>query len=91
MAALSFTFESSFQGAISLNLPIAMKILLGCFYLPFVFLTDAMLTSQDSALARRDPALMAEMPRNVRWNVPMLFFGFCLLLVLAANRAVRIV
>jgi hypothetical protein len=92
LAALSFTFESSFPGAISLNSPIATMISLGYFYLPFVLLTDAMLTSQDSALARRYPALIAEMRRNVRWTVPMLFFGFCLLLLLlAADRAVRIV
>jgi len=92
LAALSFTFESSFPGSISLNSPIATMISLGYFYLPFVLLTDAMLTSTDGSLARRHPALLQELRRNVRWTVPILFFGFCLLLLLlAADRAVRIV
>lgn len=92
LAALSFTFESSFPGAISLNSPIATMISLGYFYLPFVLLTDIMLTGQHSGLARRYPALLPEIRRNVRWTVPMLFFGFCLLLlVLASDRAVRLV
>ena len=70
-----------------------MMISLGYFYLPFVLLTDAMLTSKDGSLARRHPALLPELRRNVRWTVPILFFGFCLLLLLllAAGRAVRIV
>ena len=92
LAALSFTFESSFPGSISLNSPIATMISLGYFYLPFVLLTDAMLTSKDGSLARRHPALLPELRRNVRWTVPILFFGFCLLLLLlAADRALRIV
>jgi hypothetical protein len=52
-----------------------------------------LLTSKDGSLARRHPALVPELRRNVRWTVPILFFGFCLLLLLllAAGRAVRIV
>ncbi|WP_406854843.1 neurotransmitter-gated ion-channel ligand-binding protein [Alsobacter sp. KACC 23698] len=85
LAALSFTFESSFPGSISLNSPVASMISLGYFYLPLVLLIDLMLSQTGSRLARRYPALLPEIKRNVRVTAPLLFFGLCILLVLVSG------
>jgi hypothetical protein len=85
LAALSFTFESSFPGSISLNSPVASMISLGYFYLPLVLLIDLMLSQTGSRLARRYPGLLPEIKRNARVTVPLLFFGLCILLVLVSG------
>ncbi|MBL6613370.1 MAG: neurotransmitter-gated ion-channel ligand-binding protein [Reyranella sp.] len=79
LAALSFTFEASFPGSISMNSPIATMISMGYFYLPAVLVIDVFLSLKNSAIARRYPYLLPEMRRNLRLTVPVLFFGLCLI------------
>jgi hypothetical protein len=85
LAALSFTFESSFPGSISLNSPVATMISLGYFYLPLVLLVDLLLSQQDTPLTSRYPALLPEARRNLRLTLPLLFFGLCILLLLTSG------
>ncbi|WP_181313740.1 neurotransmitter-gated ion-channel ligand-binding protein [Phreatobacter cathodiphilus] len=85
LAALSFTFESSFPGSISMNSPIATMISMGYFYLVLVLLLDLLLNQHGSAIARRYPALLIEARRNLRYTVPLIYFGICLLVLLASG------
>jgi hypothetical protein len=85
LAALSFTFESSFPGAISMNSPVAAMISMGYFYLPFVLVVDLFLGLKQSRVARNYPFLLPEIRRNVRVTVPLVFFGLCLLTLMASG------
>ncbi len=85
LAALSFTFESSFPGSISMNSPIATMISMGYFYLVLVLLLDLLLNQHASAIALRYPALLVEARRNLRYTVPLIYFGLCLLVLLASG------
>lgn len=78
LAALSFTFEASFPGSISMNSPIAAMISMGYLYLPAVLLIDLFPGLDNSRFARRFPYLLPEVRRNLRLTVPLLFFGLCL-------------
>ena len=82
LAALSFTFESSFPGAISMNSPIATMISIGYFYLVLVLLLDFLLNQRSSILAVRYPSLPLAARRNLRMTVPLIFFGLCLVVML---------
>ena len=82
LAALSFTFESSFPGAISMNSPIATMISMGYFYLVFVLLLDFLLNQHSSALATSYPSLLGAARKNLRMTVPLIFFGLCLVVML---------
>ncbi len=79
LAALSFTFESSFPGAISMNSPIAFMISIGYFYLPFVLTIDVYLSQKKTHLTRKYPYLLSAIRGNVRWTVPFLFTALCIL------------
>ena len=85
LAALSFTFEASFPGSISMNSPIATMISMGYFYLPAVLVIDVVLNMKNSAIARRYPYLLPEMRRNLRVTVPLLFAGLCLISLLLSG------
>lgn len=87
LAALSFTFESSFPGSISMNSPIATMISMGYFYLVLVLLLDLLLSQQSSSLALRYPSLLVEARKNLRYTVPLIYFGLCLVVVLASGEA----
>lgn len=82
LAALSFTFETSFPGSMSMNSPVAFMISIGYFYLPFVLMIDTILGQDQLAFARRFPFLLPEIRRNVRVTVPLLFFALCLISML---------
>jgi hypothetical protein len=85
LAALSFTFETSFPGAISMNSPIASMISTGYFYLPFVLTIDLLLVQERPALSRRFPYLLAEIRRNVRVTLPLLFLALCAISLFAIS------
>ncbi|MCK9916384.1 hypothetical protein MXD81_45245 [Microbacteriaceae bacterium K1510] len=83
LAALSFTFEASFPGSISLNTPVAQIISLGYLYLVAVLLFDAII----SAGCRRPHArlfpIWVALRREIRWALPML------MVVVSIGAAVR--
>ena len=87
LAALSYTFEANFPGSISLNSPIAFMISLGYFYLPFVLMLDLTLGKDGSSLARRYPYLLAEIRKNIRVSVPLVFMAVCLVSLFAFGRS----
>lgn len=82
LAALSFTFESSFPGSISMNSPIATMISMGYFYLVLVLLLDLLLSQHASSVALRYPSLLIEARRNLRYTVPLIYFGLCLIVLM---------
>jgi hypothetical protein len=87
LAALSFTFETSFPGSISMNSPVAFMISIGYFYLPFVLMIDLFLSRDGVGLMRRSPYLADEIRRNVRVTVPLLFVALCLVSLFALGEA----
>jgi hypothetical protein len=77
LAALSFTFESSFPGSISLNTPVAQIISLGYIYLVIVLLLDSVVSAAcekpDSALHRPCRAIR----RHMTWSLPLIMVIVC--------------
>lgn len=82
LAALSFTFEGSFPGSMSVNSPIAFMISLGYFYLIFVLLVDLLMTHEKLPGARRNPCLTAEVRAQVRYALPIIFTTVCVCIIL---------
>ena len=70
LAAVSFTFEASFPGSISLNTPVAQIISLGYLYLILVLLCDSVLTVPCADPASRFHGLAVEIRRQVSWALP---------------------
>jgi hypothetical protein len=85
LAAISFTFESSFPGSISLNTPVAKIISLGYFYLVLVLLVDALVTAPSEDPAARFHALALEARRHARWGLPSIMFIICAAMVIRAT------
>ena len=77
LAALSFTYESSFPGAISMNSPIAFMVSLGYFYLVMVLLLNIILVYANFPGRRRYPHLEQVIRDNVRYSVPASFVLIC--------------
>ncbi|RDV01866.1 neurotransmitter-gated ion-channel ligand-binding protein [Undibacter mobilis] len=77
LAALSFTFEASFPGAISLNTPVAQIISLGYFYLIVVLLSDVVL-SRLIAAERGHVAAWLALQRHLRWALPAIMAIVCI-------------
>jgi len=82
LAAISFTYEASFPGSISLNTPIAKIISLGYFYLVVVVLIDALLWKPRANPASRFHVLAAGLRAHSRWALPSIMVIVCLALVL---------
>lgn len=82
LAALSFTFESSFPGSMSVNSPTALMISLGYFYLILTLLVDMMLESGFIPGNRTYPFLAQEMRRHLRYVLPGAFAVVCTCTVL---------
>ncbi|MFL9502100.1 neurotransmitter-gated ion-channel ligand-binding protein [Rhodopseudomonas sp. G2_2311] len=82
LAAISFTYEASFPGSISLNTPIAKIISLGYFYLVVVVLIDALLWKPRSDPASRYHVLAMGLRSHCRWALPSIMVIVCLALVL---------
>ncbi|WP_246041433.1 neurotransmitter-gated ion-channel ligand-binding protein [Peteryoungia ipomoeae] len=78
LAALSFTYESSFPGSISMNSPIAVMVSLGYFYLIAVLLTDIVLIYADYPGKQRYPHLEPEIRAYIRLAIPAIFLLICL-------------
>ena len=78
LAALSFTFESSFPGSISLNTPVAQIISLGYLYLVAVLLIEAVLSMGINNGQARLHVFCVEMRRQVKWAVPAMMIVVCL-------------
>lgn len=78
LAALSFTFEASFPGSMSVNSPIAFMISLGYFYLVLTLLVHLALVYARFRAARENRFLLAEARANVRYALPMIFALVCI-------------
>jgi hypothetical protein len=78
LAALSFTFESSFPGSMSVNSPIALMISLGYFYLVLTLLVHLGLNHAEFPAARRNAYLIEEIHRSVRFTLPAIFTLICI-------------
>ncbi|NML74578.1 neurotransmitter-gated ion-channel ligand-binding protein [Rhizobium sp. S-51] len=77
LAALSFTYESSFPGSISMNSPVAFMVSLGYFYLVFVLLLNLILVYADFPGRRRFAHIEDIMRDNIRYSVPTIFVLVC--------------
>ena len=84
LAAISFTFESSFPGCISLNTPIAQIISLGYVYLVAVLLFDSWLGVPCGKPLSRLHRPCREIRRQVSWALPAIMTTVCLGVVLRA-------
>lgn len=82
LAALSFTYEASFPGSISMNSPIAFMTSIGYLYLTGVLLINILLVYAPLAIRSRYPHLEGEIRRNIRYTVPAIFLLTCLCSVL---------
>lgn len=70
LAAVSFTFEASFPGSISLNTPVAQIISLGYLYLILVLAIDSLLEARCRDPAVRYHAAALEIRRHASWALP---------------------
>lgn len=77
LAAISFTFEASFPGSISLNTPVAQMISLGYVYLVLVLLVDSLLAPACENPDSPRHALHQRIRRQVRWLLPAMMFIVC--------------
>lgn len=77
LAALSFTFEASFPGSMSVNSPIAFMISLGYFYLVLTLLVHMALSDTRLSVVRANPFLMSEIRANIRYTLPLIFALIC--------------
>lgn len=78
LAAISFTFESSFPGSISLNTPIAQMISLGYLYLVVVLMLEIMLASPIANTASRLHDIALEARRQIKWALPVMMVVICI-------------
>ena len=84
LAAISFTFESSFPGAISLNTPVAEMISLGYLYLVSVLLFEVVLSvvvAQPDGRWREEAEALRG---HLRWALPAMMLIVCLVAALRA-------
>lgn len=77
LAALGFTFESSFPGSMSVNSPIALMISIGYFYLIITLLADLFMESSRFPLRATLPHLAEETRQVMRHLLPALFVIIC--------------
>jgi hypothetical protein len=77
LAAISFTFEASFPGSISLNTPIAKIISLGYLYLVLVVLIDGIVSSSCKDPASRFHVVASEVRRHTKWALPSIMTIIC--------------
>ena len=82
LAALSFTFEASFPGSMSVTSPIAFMISIGYFYLILALLIDLFIESRGLPGRQHYPYLSAEVRKSVRTTLPALFCIICICITL---------
>lgn len=85
LAALSFTYEGSFPGSISMNSPIAFMISLGYFYLIAVLAIDIALNYASFPGKQRYPHLGPALRGYLGLALPMAFLTLCLAVVFNAQ------
>lgn len=78
LAAISFTFESSFPGSISLNTPIAEMISLGYLYLVAVLMFEIVLSVAIANPLGRWSGEAAALRLHLRWALPAVMLIICL-------------
>lgn len=78
LAAISFTFESSFPGSISLNTPIAEMISLGYLYLVTVLMFEIMLSAAIAHPQWRCSGDAAALRLHMRWALPSIMTIICI-------------
>lgn len=82
LAALSFTFEASFPGSMSVTSPIAFMISIGYFYLILSLLIDLFLESRSLPGRLTYPHLAHEIRAAIRSLMPALFVIICICITL---------
>ncbi|KQZ63057.1 hypothetical protein ASD54_01330 [Rhizobium sp. Root149] len=82
LAALSFTFEASFPGSMSVTSPIAFMISIGYFYLILALLIDLFMESERFPGRTAYPFLSSEVRRVVRYVMPLMFTIICICVTL---------
>lgn len=85
LAAISFTFEASFPGSISLNTPIAQIISLGYLYLVAVLMLEMALAKPIANPSSRHHVMAQELRRQAKWALPAIMIIIC---IGAAYRAI---
>lgn len=78
LAAISFTFEASFPGSISLNTPIAEMISLGYLYLVAVLMFEIVLSVAAANPHWRWSGEAATLRLHLRWALPAIMLIICL-------------
>ncbi|MDJ1158951.1 neurotransmitter-gated ion-channel ligand-binding protein [Chelatococcus sp. SYSU_G07232] len=78
LAAISFTFEASFPGSISLNTPIAQMISLGYLYLVAVLMLEVALSGRAADPQARFHVAARELKRQIRWALPAMMVVICI-------------
>lgn len=82
LAALSFTFEASFPGSMSVTSPIAFMISIGYFYLILALLIDLFLESERFPGRHAYPFLSSEVRKAIRYVMPLMFIIICICIIL---------
>lgn len=77
LTAMSFTFENSFPGCISLNSPVAKIISLAYLYLVIVLLVDGLLSGASGNPEARFHNLAFEVKKQVKWSFPAIMIVIC--------------
>ncbi|WP_441510643.1 autotransporter domain-containing protein [Bosea sp. TAF32] len=77
LAAISFTFESSFPGSVSLNTPVAEMISLGYLYLVVVLMFEIVLSVAIAHPGSRWRGHAADLRWHLRWAVPAMMLIIC--------------
>ncbi|WP_237155366.1 neurotransmitter-gated ion-channel ligand-binding protein [Oryzibacter oryziterrae] len=83
LAAISFTFESSYPGSMSVNSPIAFMISIGYFYLILTLVLKLAVKYAPYPGKTRYPYLDDEILANMKYTLPGIFFVICLSSVVA--------
>ena len=78
LAAISFTFESSFPGSISLNTPVAEIISLGYLYLVAVLMFEIALSVAIAHPGFRWAGHAADLRWHLRWALPAMMLIVCI-------------
>jgi hypothetical protein len=72
LVALSFTFEASFPGSISMNSPISTLLSLGYIYLISIFFLNMLVMDPTRSWAKHNPFVFLEIRTFLRWSLPMI-------------------